>query len=204
MMTSRFFSACLLVLTLLATAPSPAAAETADGPAQVVMSAVNDVMAQFGGKHLSQDECVAGLSALIDRYADLAMTTGRILGYHWGKADDSQKNDLINLVRNYLIGSWAGHLNDVPNDQHIDIVGTEDGDDNRSVVHSVLLTADGNVPVDWTTDLEAGGRWVITDIKVDGVSMVQTLHGDFTAVIRANDGKIQPLIDALRSKIKSY
>ena len=203
-MTSRFFSACLLVLTLLATAPSPAAAETADGPAQVVMSAVNDVMAQFGGKHLSQDECVAGLSALIDRYADLAMTTGRILGYHWGKADDSQKNDLINLVRNYLIGSWAGHLNDVPNDQHIDIVGTEDGDDNRSVVHSVLLTADGNVPVDWTTDLEAGGRWVITDIKVDGVSMVQTLHGDFTAVIRANDGKIQPLIDALRSKIKSY
>ena len=204
MMTSRFFSACLLVLTLLATAPSPAAAETADGPAQVVMSAVNDVMAQFGGKHLSQDECVAGLSALIDRYADIAMTTGRILGYHWGKADDSQKNDLINLVRNYLIGSWAGHLNDVPNDQHIDIVGTEDGDDNRSVVHSVLLTADGNVPVDWTTDLEAGGRWVITDIKVDGVSMVQTLHGDFTAVIRANDGKIQPLIDALRSKIKSY
>ena len=203
-MTSRFFSACLLVLTLLATAPSPAAAETADGPAQVVMSAVNDVMAQFGGKHLSQDECVAGLSALIDRYADIAMTTGRILGYHWGKADDSQKNDLINLVRNYLIGSWAGHLNDVPNDQHIDIVGTEDGDDNRSVVHSVLLTADGNVPVDWTTDLEAGGRWVITDIKVDGVSMVQTLHGDFTAVIRANDGKIQPLIDALRSKIKSY
>jgi len=203
-MTSRFFPVCLLILALLAAMPSLAVAESVEGPNQVVIAAVNDVMVRFGGKHLSQDECVTGLAALIDRYGDLTMTTGRILGYHWAKADETQKNDLIKLVRDYLIGSWAGHLNDVPSDQHFDIVSTEGGDDNRSIVHSVMPTADGDVPVDWTIDRLASGRLVITDIKVDGVSMVQTLHGDFTAVIRANDGKIQPLIDALRSKIKSY
>ncbi|HIJ63170.1 MAG TPA: ABC transporter substrate-binding protein [Rhodospirillaceae bacterium] len=201
MILARLFSAALLVLTLLNVAP--AAADT-DGPDRVVEAAVNEVIQRFGGKTLSPDDCVAGLGALIDTYGDLGLTTGRILGYHWNKADQAQKSDLTKLVRDYLIGSWAGHLNDVPTGHQFHILGAASSEDNRAIVQSVLITPDGDVPVDWTVERSDGGRNVITDIKVEGVSMVQTLRSDFTAVIRANDGKIQPLIEALRNKIRSY
>lgn len=200
----RFLGTGLLVTMLIASASPASVAADAEMPDQVVTAAAQDVMQRFAGRHLTQDDCVAGLNALIESYADLGLTTGQILGRHWVKADDTQKAELIKLVHDYLIGSWSGHLNDVPADQHIDIVGSEAGDDNRTIVHSILVTPDGDIAVDWTVDHTTTGRDVISDIKVEGVSMVQTLRADFTAVIRANDGKIQPLIDALRSKIKSY
>ena len=203
MALARFFSAFLLALTLFNGAP--AVAGDADGPDQLVAAAVNEVMQRFGGKTLSQEECAAGLGALIDTYGDLGLTTSRILGHHWKRADDAQKSDPIKLVRDYLISSWAGHLNDVPPGQQFHILAAAAaGEDNRAIVQSVLLTPDGDISVDWTVEHTDGGRFVISDIKVEGVSMAQTMRGDFTAVIRANDGKIQPLIDALRTKIRSY
>ena len=109
------------------------------------------------------------------------------------------------LVLDYLIGSWSDHLNGVPTNQHIQILGTEAlVDQTRMLVLSELVTPEDRVPVDWTVAHTPSGRWVVVDVAVEGVSVVRTMKSDFTAIIRANGGQLEPLMAALRQKIASY
>ena len=48
------------------------------------------------------------------------------------------------------------------------------------------------------SEFAAGLR--ITDVKVEGVSMVMTRRADFNSYIQQNGGKVQPLIDELESR----
>jgi phospholipid transport system substrate-binding protein len=42
----------------------------------------------------------------------------------------------------------------------------------------------------------------ITDVKVEGVSMVMTRRSDFNSYIQTNGGKVQPLIDELEARAR--
>jgi len=48
---------------------------------------------------------------------------------------------------------------------------------------------------------QAADRYLIVDVKIEGVSMVQTYRSEFAEVIQNNGGKVAGLIEALRKKI---
>ena len=47
---------------------------------------------------------------------------------------------------------------------------------------------------------DAGQGPRITDVKIEGVSMVMTRRSDFNSYIQSNGGKVEPLIEELEAR----
>ena len=68
------------------------------------------------------------------------------------------------------------------------------------VVDSRLSQSNGQpIKLEWEVRQGAQGLR-ITDVKIEGVSMVMTRRSDFNSYIQQNGGKVQPLIDELEAR----
>ena len=69
-----------------------------------------------------------------------------------------------------------------------------------TIVDSRLNQTSGQpIKLEWEVrQVPAGLR--ITDVKVEGVSMVMTRRSDFNSYIQQNGGKVQALIDELEAR----
>ena len=69
-----------------------------------------------------------------------------------------------------------------------------------SVVDSKLNQTNGQpINIQWEVR-DAGQGLRITDVKIEGVSMVMTRRSDFNSYIQSHGGKVEPLIDELEAK----
>ena len=71
-----------------------------------------------------------------------------------------------------------------------------------SVVDSKLSQTNGQpINIQWEVR-DTGQGLRITDVKIEGVSMVMTHRSDFNSYISGHGGKVGPLIDELEAKAK--
>ena len=71
------------------------------------------------------------------------------------------------------------------------------------VVDSKLNQSNGQpIKLQWEVR-DAGQGLRITDVKIEGVSMVMTRRSDFNSYIQNNGGKVEPLIDELEAAGRS-
>ena len=69
-----------------------------------------------------------------------------------------------------------------------------------TVVDSRLNQSNGQpIKIEWEVR-DSGGAPRITDVKIEGVSMVITRRTDFTSYIQNNGGKVEALIQELESR----
>jgi phospholipid transport system substrate-binding protein len=69
-----------------------------------------------------------------------------------------------------------------------------------SVVDSKLNQTNGQ-PINIQWEVRNTGQGLrITDVKIEGVSMVMTHRSDFNSYISSHGGKVEPLIDELEAK----
>ena len=71
-----------------------------------------------------------------------------------------------------------------------------------STVFTIVKGAEGEPRVDWDVSGE-GGKKLITDVRVEGLSLAETHRQEFASVISANGGKVSALIDILKKKAGS-
>jgi len=70
------------------------------------------------------------------------------------------------------------------------------------VVDSRLNQSNGQpIKIEWEVR-DTGGGPRITDVKIEGVSMVITRRTDFTSYIQNNGGKVEALIQELEARAK--
>jgi phospholipid transport system substrate-binding protein len=73
----------------------------------------------------------------------------------------------------------------------------------ETVVTSEIVRQGGApVQVDWYL-IDAGGRFLITDVYVGGVSMKVTQRDEFSAVIQRSGGRVAGLLAELRQKLSA-
>lgn len=205
-MRSRWFLFGLFLLGSIASAaiPSAARADEAQAARQAVSDAILEALHSFGSDGVPASERQPRLRQLIAARADVPLIGQDILGRYWGKATAEQQTEFSHLVLDYIVGSWSAHLADLPADQRLEVIGDAPAVGGRVLVHSMIITPTERTPVEWTVAAAADGRPAIVDVSVEGVSPIQTMKADFTAVLRANGGQIEPLLEALRRKIASY
>ena len=69
-----------------------------------------------------------------------------------------------------------------------------------TVVDSKLNQSNGQpIKIEWEVR-DIGGAPRITDVKIEGVSMVITRRTDFTSYIQNNGGKVEALIQELEAR----
>lgn len=205
-MTLPFRRWTAALLFFVASAASSAAAAASDVPpaaaTEFVSTAFAAAIADFGGKTFSRRDRGDLFRREILRLSDPRPVSAAVLGRYWERLPDAKRAEFERLLVDYVVAVWSESLSDISTTTRMEHRGSEDVGD-RVVVHTVVAEPDDPAPspVDWTVASGPDGKLVLVDVAADGVSVVRTMRADFAAVLRANDGNIDALFDAMRRKI---
>ncbi len=183
----------------------PLAAEAApEDAARVVSELAGQTITLISDESLSRPVRAERLQILIGRGFDTEAIGRFVLGRHWQNADEPQRAAFIDLFRSYTALAYARRF-EAYSGQRLAVTGSRDistENSTRALVNTQLKAKDGApVKVDWRLRHGKDG-WRIYDVVVEGVSMVLTQKSEFAAVIERNGGKLQPLMDQLRDRMK--
>jgi phospholipid transport system substrate-binding protein len=190
----------LLVVAGWAVAPFGALADVADDAAKLIQTVADEVIELI--KHKTGAERQAGIQKVLETYFDMPYMGRAALGTHWGEADDEQRERYLKAAvgseaRAYSerFGQYGGQTLDLGK------VITKPG--NVFVVQSKLNQTNGQpIKIEWEVRDTGGGSLRISDVKIEGVSMVMTRRSDFNSYIQGHGGKVQALIQELEAKAR--
>ncbi len=190
----------LAAVLLLSLAP-PARALDADTAQDFVQRLMRDAVGQLGGQNLTRDARAEILAGLLERYANTRETAGDLLGRFRGSTPEADQARFEKTFVAYILASWTDYLADLSPDLKLTIVRVEPQGD-RILVHSLATSAgEAPIPVEWLLATGPDGRPYVADVGMAGVNVVRMMRADFTSVLFASAGRIDPLIAALQKKI---
>ena len=192
----RFAAVALMASPLALSVASPAFA--ADPAAELISSTaaqVIDIIKTTPAGPARQ----AAIKKVLETKFDLPFMAQTALGIHWAKTTPEQQTRFVTATssaeaRAYSerFGSYLG--------QTLTIGKTTTRPNGVFVVDSKLNQSNGQpIKIEWEVRQGAQGLR-ITDVKVEGVSMVMTRRSDFNSYIQNNGGSVDPLINELEAR----
>jgi len=202
-MPARALSRLLILAAVLSgfAYTAPARALDATAASAFVTRALDDAIRTFSGKTMSPADKARAAQELIGRYADLRGLSAAILGRYWTGATADQQAKFLPLLVQYALSAWAPMGDIGGGDDKMRITRTEPAGQ-RLIVHA-LIGAPGEqpTPLDWTVATGADGRLILTDVAVDNVSFIRTMHDDFSSFLASNGGRLDALMAAMQKKV---
>lgn len=183
----------LLALLLVATGPSRAA--TPDG---FIREIGNKAFMSLSPANLSEEERIDRFRNLLNEAFDLKRIGRFVLGVHWRRASDAQRDEFLELFEKFVVRAYANRFRDL-SDKEFRVQQARELSSKESLVFSeVVIPGQPPVKVNWKVR-DFDGTFKVVDVIVEGVSMSITQRDEFAAVIRQRGG-VEGLIDALRRK----
>jgi phospholipid transport system substrate-binding protein len=184
--------ACWAILPSLASA----------GPAYDLVNALaSNSTPVLNSRELSKTVRTERLQGLMEGLVDREQMAVSMMGRHWRRANQSQKSELPILLEAYLIDVYVSRIESVNGTVSFSIQGERDLGKRTLVDTQVVRPNAPNIDVSW--QIEAiGGKPAITDIIIEGVSLVVSQRADFSSIIRQQGG-LDGLIGLLRQKLAS-
>ena len=141
----------------------------------------------------------AAIQQVLQTKFDLPYMAQTALGTHWAKATPEQQARFVKATETAEAKAYSERFGQYAG-QTLAIGKTTSRPNGVFIVDSRLNQTNGQpIKLEWEVrQLPAGLR--ITDVKIEGVSMVMTRRSDFNSYIQQNGGKVQPLIDELESR----
>ncbi len=154
----------------------------------------------LAGEKITEKQRTKNFRRLFREYFDIGVIGRHVLGRHWRKATRGERDEFLSLFENLIVTTYIKRFRKYTNESLI-ISGATSRNQRMAIVHSRILRGSGTpaIRVDWRVDFP-DGAYKVTDLVVEGVSMVQTQRSEFSSVIRRNGGKVEGLIIALRQK----
>ena len=187
------FAALLLASMAMASPGSPDA---------VIQGAVDELTEKLSGRREELAENRDELYELIDQVLlprfDRKLAAQLVLAKHWRTASDEQRERFINAFYNSLLRKYADGLLEFDEDRIEVLEFRGDTSAKRSLVKTNVRLDDGTqVPVHYDL-VNRGDRWLIFNVKVEGVSYVSNFRTELDAEIRTSS--LQAVIDRLESE----
>jgi phospholipid transport system substrate-binding protein len=188
---------CLLVAALMTISSGQAYADAA-GAEKFVDSMAQKAIGFLGDEALSQEQRKKEFNTLLQHHFDLD-TIGRFaLGRYWAQATPAQQKEYLRLFNKMVIEVYSRRFDEYKG-QDVQVKGSRADGEKDMIVKSVIVPDEGaEVSVDWRVR-NKGGSYKIIDVIVEGVSMAVTQRSDFASVIQRGGGKIDVLIEHLKS-----
>ena len=189
-----------LVFGCLVAGSMPALAE--EDPGQVITTLAEKALAEIKKNSAARPQMEATFKTLLETYFDVPSISRFVLARYWKVATEAERAEFTKLFEQLVVQSYAARFSEYSGETFkINNVTKNQPDPGDAVVHSTIGAA-GQEPVraDWRLK-DSGGRYRIVDVKIEGVSMVQTFRDEFASVIRTNGGTVNGLNEALRKKI---
>ena len=192
--TSRIRVLCLLaVFAGLAAAPVQAQSD----PAQLIEQVAAEVISLVKGTPAGAER-EAGIRKVLERSFDLSSMGRSALATYWDQTDEQQRERFLKAAvaaeakaYSERFGQYGGQTLVIGK-----VVAKSGGVD---VVESKLNQTSGQpIKIDWEVRNDR-----ITDVKIEGVSMVATRRSDYKSYISNNGNRVDALINELVSRAKS-
>lgn len=182
----------------LAVAALAAPARAADGPAAALIEKVaNEVIALVKAKTGRERE--AGIRAVLLAYFDLPFMGQSALGTHWAATSPQQRERFLSAVVSAEARAYSERFGQYGG-QTLTVGRVSARPNGVTVVDSKLSQTNGQpIAIQWEVR-DAGRGPRITDVKIEGVSMVMTRRSDFNSYIQNHGGKVEPLIEELEKR----
>ena len=192
---------CVLTVLLglcFVLAPPPASA----GPAQdMIENLARSAEPILNDRDIVGAERAERLQALVGAVLNRDQMARSLMGRYWHRATDAQRAELSKLLERYLIDVYASRVDAFDGEISFAVDGERALADRTLVETRVIRAGEPSVSVVWQVE-DVEGRPTVTDILVEGVSLIVSQRADFASVIR-NQGGIDGLIGLLRKKVGS-
>ena len=185
--------ACGSVAALLAL---PAAA--ADPAAQLIERTAGEVI-QIIKTTTPGAARQAAIQRVLQTSFDLPFMGQTALGASWNKADEQQRVRFLKAAESAEARAYSERFGQYGG-QTVTLGKVSSRPNGVFIVDSRLNQSNGQpIKLEWEVR-DAGRGLRITDVKVEGVSMVMTRRSDFNSYIKNNGGTVEPLIKELESR----
>jgi phospholipid transport system substrate-binding protein len=187
---------------LIASGPAAAAPDAADAKATAFMSRLWNRALDLLNKKTPAAERQAQFRELFHDNFDSPGIARFVLGRYWRMASPDEQKEFLKLFEDYVVYVYTARLSDFEGEQ-FKIDGARP--DRDSVIVSTDVSAPGApqpLRVDWRL-VNDDGAYKISDVIVDGVSMLVTQRSEFASVIQRHGGQVQGLLDLMREKTAS-
>lgn len=129
------------------------------------------------------------LYALVDEvllpHADLDKMTQWVLGKYWRQADDAQRRDFAQQFRQLLVRTYATAIQTVTPASIYYLPGRDTGRPDQALVRTeIRQPGEAAVAIDYLM-YRKQGRWMVYDVRVEGVSLVTNYRTTFAEEIYA-------------------
>lgn len=183
-MLCRPMMGVLVFLLVGALAPGAQAGEPTDQLKAAVDQALKVLEDPTLKKPESAKERRAQLRKAAEAIFDYRETARRALARHWEGRSREEQDEFVGLFADLLERSYLGRIEQYGGEK-ISYVGETVEGDLATVKTKILTKTNQEVPVDYRL-LKSGGRWLVYDVIIEGVSLVSNYRSQFNRVIQTS------------------
>ena len=185
----------LLMVACLAASPRDAAAQ--DATSFIQSLGTRGLQALSPSLPPAQQE--ARFKQLLDGNFDIPGISRFVLGPYSRTMSPGAQQQFGTLFRDYLAQVYTTRLRRYA-DAPFRAIGSRPSGTGETIVTSQVWANNSPFGLDWHVTNQ-NGRWLVTDVVVDGVSMKATQRSEFAAIIQRNGGQPDSLISVLRQQL---
>lgn len=163
---------------------------TAGEPTDVVRQITDQVLKiledpQFQAPN-RQAERQERLHKIAEQVFDWQEMARRALAVHWRERTPQEQQEFVRLFRDLVEGTYINRLeSSIQEKREIQYVG-EQVDGSRATVKTTVVTRrNQQVPIEYRLQ-KADGRWLIYDVLVEGISLVNNYRSQFNRIITSS------------------
>jgi len=190
---------CSLALAVLLVLP-PAREVSAGIPTDQLKGAIDRVVKTLDDPALKGEgktgERRRAIRKVADDIFDFNEISRRALARHWQGLTAKQREEFVGLFADLLERSYISKI-ELYGGEKI-VYATERVDGDVATVATKIITKNGtDVPVDYRM-AKRGGRWLVYDVNIEGVSLVSNYRTQFNKIIQT--ASYEELVQKLRTK----
>ena len=186
----------LLLCSLAISLPAQAAASVTDEVKRVVDEVVRIVSDPELKKPQREPQRRQQLRDTISRIFDFAEMAQRSLATHWKERTPAERKEFVSLFQTLLENSYSGKIESYHNEKIVYQGESVDGD-HAEVKSRVIAPKGDEYSLDYRL-INKGGKWMVYDVVIEGVSLVSNYRGQFNRII--NNQGYPELLKKLRAK----
>ncbi|HEX2436834.1 MAG TPA: ABC transporter substrate-binding protein [Methylomirabilota bacterium] len=185
----------VLVLGVIAAPPVAAGAPTDQLKTQIdrVLKALEDPDLKKEGR--AKDRRTAVRKIANDIF-DFGETARRSLGPHWQARTPAERDEFVQLFSDLLERSYISKV-ELYGGEKIQYLGDSIESDQAKVQTKLLTKSGSEIPIEYRMH-NKGGRWLVYDVIIEGVSLVANYRTQFNKIIRTSS--YQELVKKMKAK----
>jgi len=195
-MIARLTILALLLWSIILSAPATARASVTDEVKRTVDEVVRIVSDKELKKPQNEKKRRQELKAAVGRIFNYGEMAKRSLGRYWKERSPAERKEFVSLLEILRENSYAGKIESYNQEKIVYLSENVEGE-YAEVKSKVVTPKRDEYALDYRL-LSAGGRWMVYDVVIEGVSLVSNYRSQFNKIIQ-NQGYAE-LVKKLRTK----